>query len=425
LKERDQGSLYRDIELPLIPVLVDMERAGIAIDTDFLGELSVEITDRIKTLEGEIHTHAGRTFNIGSTKQVATLLFDELTLPSGRRTKTGFSVDSDVLEAIRDRHPVVDLILEWRTLGKLKSTYVDALATQLNPKTGRVHTSFNQTVAATGRLSSTNPNLQNIPIRTEIGRRVRHAFIADHRPEFRMYPDSVLLTADYSQIEIRLLAHMSGEPFLVEAFRSGGDIHAATASAVYGVEPEAVTPDMRRVAKTVNFGVMYGMQAYGLSRDSGLSRADATKFINDYWARLPKVRAMFDETLAFGAANGYVKSPSGRRRYLPDLTSSNGARRLSAERAAINMPVQGTAADIIKVAMVRLYAALNEAKLPARMLLQVHDELVLEVDRACIAEAAHLMVDVMEHAADLSVPLVAEVQTGPRWDELEHLKLDR
>ena len=425
LKDREQDSLYRDIEVPLIPVLVDMERAGIAIDTDFLGELSVEITDRIKTLETEIHSQAGRAFNIGSTKQVGTLLFDELSLPSGRRTKTGFSVDSDVLEAIRDRHPVVDLILEWRTLGKLKSTYVDALATQLNPRTGRVHTSFNQTVAATGRLSSTNPNLQNIPIRTEIGRRVRHAFIADHRPEFRMFPDAVLLTADYSQIELRLLAHMSGEPFLVEAFRAGDDIHAATAAVVYEVDQDAVTADMRRVAKTVNFGVMYGMQAYGLSRDSGLSRADSTKFINDYWARLPKVRAMFDDTLAFGAANGYVKSPSGRRRYLPDLTSSNGSRRMSAERAAINMPVQGTAADIIKVAMVRLYAALRESRLPARMLLQVHDELVLEVDRGCVTEAAHLMVDVMEHAADLTVPLVAEVQTGPRWDELEHLKLDR
>jgi DNA polymerase-1 len=238
-----------------------------------------------------------------------------------------------------------------------------------------------------------------------------------------MYPDAVLLTADYSQIELRLLAHMSGEPFLVEAFKAGDDIHAATAAVVYGVELPDVTPDMRRVAKTVNFGVMYGMQAYGLSRDSGLSRADATKFIADYWARLPKVRELFDETLAFGAAHGYIQSPSGRRRYLPDLTSSNGARRLSAERAAINMPVQGTAADIIKVAMVRLHAALRDAEFPTRMLLQVHDELVLEVDRPCLNEAAALMVDVMEHAAELSVPLVAEVQSGQRWDELERLHL--
>lgn len=425
LKERKQDGLYRDIEVPLIPVLVDMERAGIAVDTAFLSELSTEITERIASLEGEIHSHAGRTFNIGSTKQVATLLFEELGLSSGRRTKTGFSVDSDVLENIRDKHPIVELILEWRTLGKLKSTYVDALSAQVNPNTGRVHTSFNQTVAATGRLSSTNPNLQNIPVRTEIGRRVRHAFLADHRPDFRLFPDSVLVTADYSQIELRLLAHMSGEPFLVDAFQAGEDIHAATAAVVYEVDPENVTSDMRRVAKTVNFGVMYGMQAYGLSRDSGLSRADATKFITDYWARMPKVREMFDETLAFGIANGYVRSPSGRRRYLPDLTSSNGARRLGAERAAINMPVQGTAADIIKVAMVRLYDALREAKLPARMLLQVHDELVLEVDRPAVPEAARLMVDVMEAAAELSVPLVAEVQSGQRWDELEPLALDR
>lgn len=423
LKERDQEQIYREIELPLIPVLVDMERAGVAIDTAYLAEFSVEITARIKDLEQEIYALAGREFNIGSIRQMAQILFEELKLPSGRRTKTGFSVDSDVLESLRSRHPIVELILEYRTLGKLKSTYVDALPNAVNERTGRVHTSYNQTIAATGRLSSINPNLQNIPVRTEVGRRVRHAFVADHRPEHRLVDDAVLVAADYSQIELRLLAHMSGEPFLVEAFKSGQDIHAATAQLVYGVGPGEVTSDMRRVAKTVNFGVMYGMQAYGLSRDSGLSRADAQKFIDDYWARLPRVRALFDETLAFGAAHGYVRSPSGRRRYLPDLTSSNGARRQGAERMAINMPVQGTAADVIKIAMVRLHAALKESGLRAKMLLQVHDELVLEVDRPHVEDAARLMVEVMENAYPMSVPLVAEVQSGQRWDELEELVL--
>jgi DNA polymerase-1 len=415
------GPLLRDEEQPLIPVLVDMERAGIAIDTGYLAELSDEITARFRDLERQIYEAAGREFNVGSNPQLAALLFDELKLRSGRRTKTGYSVDSDVLEGIRTEHPIVDLILEYRQLGKLKSTYVDALPQQVNPETGRVHTSYNQTVAATGRLSSTNPNLQNIPIRTELGRRVRKAFVADHRPEHRLFEDAVLLSADYSQIELRLLAHMSGEAFLVEAFRAGEDIHRATAAAVYGVELDAVTADMRRVAKTVNFGVMYGMQAYGLSRDSGLSRADSQAFIDQYWARLPKVRALFDETLRFGASRGYVQAPSGRRRQLPDLLSSNGARRLVAERMAINMPVQGAAADIIKVAMIRLHAALREEDRQARLLLQVHDELVLEVERADLRATADLVRRTMEGAAELSVPLVTEVASGQNWDELEDL----
>lgn len=423
LQEQGQEALFRDIELPLVPVLVGMERAGIAIDVPYLRELSAEITQRFGELEASIHAMAGRELNIGSNKQLATLLFDELKLPTGRRTKTGYSVDSDVLENIRDRHPIVEAVLEYRSLGKLKSTYVDALPLQVNSETGRVHTSYNQTVAATGRLSSTNPNLQNIPIRTELGRRVRQAFVADHRPEYRLFDDAVLLAADYSQIELRLLAHMSGEPFLVEAFRTGEDIHRATAAVVNGVPPEAVTPDMRRVAKTVNFGVMYGMQSYGLSRDSGLSRADAQKFIDQYWARLPHVRALFDEIIRFGVTNGYVQAPSGRRRYLPDLVSSNGARRLVAERMAINMPVQGTAADIIKIAMIRLANAIPALGLRARLLLQVHDELVLEVDRSHLAEAADLVITTMEGAYDLAVPLVADVRAGQNWDDLAPLAL--
>ena len=421
IDDQGLGSLLRDEELPLVPVLVDMERAGIAVDADELSALSAEMTARFRELERQIYAVAGRELNIGSNQQLAQLLFVELGLASGRRTKTGYSVDSDVLEAIRTAHPIVELILEYRQLGKLKSTYVDALPAQVNPATGRVHTSYNQTVAQTGRLSSTNPNLQNIPVRTELGRRVRRAFVADHRPESRLFPDATLLSADYSQIELRLLAHMSGEPFLVEAFRAGEDIHRATAAAVYDVPLAQVTGDMRRVAKTVNFGVMYGMQSYGLSRDTGLSRADAQSFIDQYWARLPKVRALFDETLRFGASNGYVRAPSGRRRYLPDLVSSNGQRRLVAERMAINMPVQGQAADIIKVAMVRLHAALREAGRSARLLLQVHDELVLEVDKPDLAATADLVRRTMVDAAELSVPLVVDLAAGQRWDELEDL----
>ena len=418
IRERGLAELFTDVELPLVPVLMAMEGAGIAIESEYLVALSAEITARFGELEMEIQTVAGREVNVGSNKQLATLLFEELKLPTGRRTKTGYSVDADALAVIRDKHSIIDLILEHRTLAKLKSTYVDALPAQVDRATGRVHTSYNQTVAETGRLSSTNPNLQNIPIRTELGRRVRRAFIADRRPNHRLFADSVLLAADYSQIELRLLAHMSGEAFLIDAFRRGDDIHRATAAIVYGIEATAVTADMRRVAKTVNFGVLYGMQAYGLSRDTGLPRAESQRFIDDYWERLPAVRRYFDETLRFGASAGYVQAPSGRRRYLPDLTSPNGARRIPAERMAINMPVQGGAADIIKVAMIRLDAALREDALPARLLLQVHDELVLELDRSCLSATANLVRTTMEGAAVLDVPLVVEMAVGDNWEEL-------
>jgi DNA polymerase-1 len=423
IEAQNQKELLQNIELPLIPVLVRMERTGVAIDTDYLQELSDEITARFGQIEQEIYDLAGRSFNINSTRQIATLLFEELKLPAGRRTKTGYSVDSDVLENLRESHPVVGMILEYRSLGKLKSTYVDALPLQVNPKTGRVHTNYNMTVAATGRLSSTNPNLQNIPIRTELGRRVREAFVADRRPSSRIYENAVLLSADYSQIELRLMAHMSGEPFLVEAFRAGEDIHRATAALVYGVDPPNVTSDMRRVAKTVNFGLLYGMQAFGLSRDTGLSRADAQRFIDQYWSRLPRVRAFFDETLQFGVTHGYVETMSGRRRSAPDLTSSNGQRRMAAERMAINMPLQGSAADIMKIAMLRLDERLEAKQLPAAMILQVHDELVLEVDAGHAEEVGQHVKGVMEQAWQLSVPLEADVSVGDNWNEMRPLKV--
>lgn len=422
--EQGQTRLFGEIEMPLIPVLADMERAGIALDADYLGILSSEIKGRMKQLSAEMQEIVGREVNVNSNKQLATLLFEELKLTSGRKTKTGYSVDADVLESIRGEHPLIDLILEYKSLGKLASTYVDSLPQQVNPKTGRIHTNYNQTVAATGRLSSVNPNLQNIPIRTEMGRRVRKAFVADHRPASRLFDESILLSADYSQIELRLMAHMSNEPFLVDAFKAGMDIHRATAGLVYGVEAEHVTSDMRRVAKTVNFGLLYGMQAYGLSRDTGLPRAEAQRFIDQYWSRLPNVKRFFDETLKFGVARGYVETLNGRRRQIPDLQSSNGMRRLGAERMAINMPVQGTAADIMKIAMLRLYDRLREGGLQARLLLQVHDELVLEVNRPNLEQTARIVRATMESAAALSVPLVVDMAAGQNWEELEPLDID-
>lgn len=419
LAARGLESLMNDIEMPLVPILTQMEQTGVAIDVEYLAEFSKEISQRLREVEAEIYQHAGQTFNINSTKQLATILFDELKLPAGKRTKTGYSVDQQVLENLRNEHPLVELILEHRTLGKLSSTYVDALPGSILASTGRVHTSYNQTVAATGRLSSQNPNLQNIPIRTELGRRVRQAFVADRRPDFQIVPNSVLVSIDYSQIELRLMAHMSQEPFLLNAFQAGEDVHRATASLVYGVPLEDVTSDMRRVAKTVNFGLLYGMQAYGLSRDTGMSRSESQAFIDQYWSRLPKVREYLDHTLEFGREQGYVQTLMGRRRPTPDLTSSNPAHRAAAERMSINMPVQGTAADIMKIAMIEADRQLRDRELPAVLILQVHDELVLEVSEDAVPEAVATVRQAMESAFALDVPLLTEAAIGPNWNEMD------
>ncbi len=419
LEEKALSPLFHEIELPLVPVLLDMEARGIAIDANELAVFSKEITTRLQEVETEIDTLAGRPVRVGSNKQMATVLFDELGLPPGRKTKTGYSVDSSVLEGLKDQHPIVEWILEYRTLSKLKSTYVDSLPNEVNPRTGRVHTNFNQTVAATGRLSSVGPNLQNIPIRTEVGRRVRRAFVADHRPEHRIVENAILLGADYSQMELRILAHMSGEPFLINAFREGEDIHRATAALVNQIEMDDVTADMRRVAKTVNFGILYGMQAFGLSRDTGMAREDATKFIESYWERLPRVRQFFDEILAFGKENGYVQTLSGRRRYIPELNSRNGMQRQGAQRVAMNMPIQGTQADIIKRAMIDLDTKLAERELPGYQVLQVHDELVLEVDETRVPEIATLVRDTMQDAEQLDVPVIADLRTGANWEDMQ------
>ncbi len=423
LDDRQLRPLFTDIEMPLVPVLCSMEQAGVAIDVEFLNSFASEIRHLMHEAELSIFQQAGQSFNINSTKKLASVLFEDLGLPSGRKTKTGYSVDQQVLENLRNEHAIVEQILEYRSLGKLLSTYVEALPAQVLEETGRVHTSYNQTVAATGRLSSQNPNLQNIPIRTEMGRRVRQAFIADEREGKRLFDNATLLAADYSQIELRLAAHLSQEPFLLDAFNRGEDIHRATAGLVYGVPADEVTSDMRRVAKTVNFGLLYGMQAFGLSRDTGLSRADSQKFIQDYWSRLPLVRKYLDETIAFGVQHGYVQTVNGRRRLLPDLTSSNPARRAGAERMAINMPVQGTAADIMKIAMIAAHKRITDEKLPARIILQVHDELVVELDRSALQETASVLRESMESAMALSVPLLTEMQTGQNWSEMEEITL--
>lgn len=418
IEAREQQELLNDIELPLVNVLMHMERCGIAIDPDALTSFAEEMGKRILEIDTEVDTLAGRPVSVASNKQMATLLFDELKLTPGKKTKTGYSVDSEVLESIRAEHEIVGLILEHRSLAKLKSTYADALPTFVNPRDGRVHTTYNQTVAATGRLASTNPNLQNIPVRTEMGRRIRRAFVADRRPDSQLVDNAILLAADYSQMELRILAHMSGDPALVAAFREGDDIHRATAALVNDIEIDDVTGDQRRIAKTVNFGILYGMQAFGLSRDTGMPRGDAQAFIDRYWERLPKVRQFFDDQIQFGKDNGYVQTLRGRRRYLPDLNSSNGLRRQGAIRMAMNMPIQGTQADIIKIAMIDLRENLANQELPANMLLQVHDELVLEVDETRLDDIATLVKSTMEDAFELDVPVIADLRTGANWEDM-------
>jgi DNA polymerase-1 len=418
IEARQQTDLLRNIEIPLVPVLIDMERAGIAIDSQMLDQLGADMAKQLDELETRIYELVGHEFNIGSTKQLGVVLFEELGMPTGRKTKTGYSVGQEVLEGLRGAHPVVDAILEHRTLKKLKSTYVDALPTQVNPKTGRVHTTYNQTIASTGRLSSTDPNLQNIPIRTAVGRQVRRAFVADNRPGYRLFEEkSILFSADYSQMELRIMAHFSQDPELVNAFTNGIDVHAATAAGVFGVPIEQVTSDMRATAKTVNFGIMYGMQAYGLSRDTGMSRQESTRFIEQYMARFSGVRKYLDQTLQDALRQGYVSSLYGRRRYVPDITAG-GPRRMAAERAAINMPLQGTASDIMKIAMIQVQERLEKSGLRSKMLLQVHDELLFEAPESELADLRALVVETMEGVGDLSVPLRVEASRGPNWDDM-------
>jgi DNA polymerase I len=408
--------LYRDVELPLVDVLVEMEEAGIAVDLGYLRSLGDEFAGEVARIEREAYNAVGHDFGINSPKQLQSLLFDELKLPRGRRTGTGFSTDATVLEELRGAHPVVEKILEYREIEKLRSTYAEGLGGLVDPETRRVHTTFEQTVAATGRLSSRSPNLQNIPIRTPLGRRIRRAFVAGS-------PDLVLVAADYSQIELRVLAHVSQDPALIEAFRSGADVHRRTAAAGFGVTESAVTKEQRDVAKMLNFGIVYGMSDFGLAWRMGMPRDEAQRFIDEYFKRYAQVRRYVIETKAFCIEQGYVETLLGRRRYIPDMTSPVSAVRNAAERMAINMPIQGTAADIMKIAMSRVHRAIHGGDLHGRVVLQVHDELVAEVPRAEVELMARLLGDEMGAAFELDVPLVVDVRAGPNWDEMQRLEI--
>jgi len=404
------NSLYTDIELPLIEVLAAMEQHGVKVDTGYLGQLSHIMGNRLQALEGEIHALAGDAFNINSPKQLAVVLFEKLGLPIIKKTKTGPSTDASVLEELSEQHEIVAKILEFRQLTKLKGTYVDALPSLINPRDGLLHTSYNQTVAATGRLSSTDPNLQNIPIRTEEGREIRRAFVPSK-------PGYVLMAADYSQIELRILAQIAKEPAFIQAFQQDEDIHALTASQIFEVPLAEVTKDQRRVGKTINFATIYGQGAFSLARILGIPQKDAKRFIDAFWEHYSAIKHYQIEALAQAKARGYVATLLGRRRYIRELNSSNPIERKNGERMAINAPIQGTAADIIKIAMVRLHAMLRDEGFAARMLLQVHDELVFEVPESEVKALEARVREIMEGAVALDVPLKVDINVGPSWME--------
>ena len=405
------ATVYETLERPLIAVLEGMERAGIAIDSEHLKRLSADFAVRLDVLREEIHALAGREFNVGSPKQLGEVLFEDLGLAGGKKGKTGaYATGADVLEGLAaEGHDVAQRMLDWRQLAKLKSTYTDALVEQVNPETGRVHTSYAMASTSTGRLSSSDPNLQNIPVRTEEGRKIRRAFIAKD--------GHMLLSADYSQIELRLLAHVAGIEALKEAFRDGIDIHALTASQVFGVPAEGMDPQIRRQAKAINFGIIYGISAFGLARQLGISRSQAGDYIDAYFERYPGIRDYMERTKEEARECGFVTTLFGRRCHIGGLKDKNQARRNFAERAAINAPIQGGAADIIKRAMIRLPDALEDAGLSARMLLQVHDELIFEVPSGEVDDTAALAARVMEEAAHLDVPLVVDTGTGDTWEQ--------
>ncbi|MBE0500074.1 MAG: DNA polymerase I [Desulfuromonadales bacterium] len=409
LEKQQQTKLFDEIEMPLLPILIDMEKSGIRIDAAFLGSLSAEMAIKLNRLEEQIHALAGSSFNIGSPKQLGEILFERLGLPKGKKTKTGWSTDVEVLTALAEENEIAALILDFRSLMKLKGTYTDALPKLIHPETGRIHTSFNQTITATGRLSSSDPNLQNIPIRTEEGRRIREGFIpAD---------GCVLMAADYSQVELRILAHMADVPALKESFAKGEDIHRRTASEVLGLFPEMVTDEQRRQAKAINFGVIYGMSAFGLAKQLGISRREAQTFIDTYFKRYPGIRVFMDKCITEAREKLFVTTLLGRRCAIPEINSKNGAVRGYAERNAINYPVQGSAADIIKVAMIRVFKRLAAEKLQSRMLLQVHDELVFEVPVAEQEAMTKLVREEMENAVSITVPLLVEIGCGANWRE--------
>ena len=409
LKEQNFEKLFHNMEMPLMEVLVDMERTGVKINASFLAVLSKRLEKETAGIIKTIYELAGTEFNINSTKQLAEILFVKLQLTPTKRTKTGFSTNVDVLEELAPLHPLPAEILKYRTLSKLKSTYIDALPAMIDPKTGRLHTSFNQAVTATGRLSSSDPNLQNIPIRTDVGREIRQAFIAED--------GASLLSADYSQIELRVLAHMSADPGLIQTFIEDQDVHTRTASEIFGLSPDEITPEMRRKAKAVNFGIVYGISAFGLAQDIGVSNSEAKRYIDSYFSRYPKVREFIDTTIQNAKTDGYVMTLFGRRRFIPELSSSAVAVRNFGERTAVNTPIQGSAADLIKIAMINIQQRLFHEKLRSKMILQVHDELVFEVPDDEIALMEKLVKEEMEGVVKLAVPVRVDMAVGKNWDE--------
>jgi DNA polymerase I len=409
LQETGQQQLFREVELPLVGILAEMEWTGVRINAPFLQELSRDLGGKLQELETTIHQLAGGSFNIGSPKQLGEILFERLQLPRGKKTKTGWSTDVEVLTRLAEDHEIAARLLDYRSLSKLKSTYTDTLPKLVHPETGRIHTSYNQAVTATGRLSSSDPNLQNIPIRSEEGRKIRAGFIPA--------PGNLLLSADYSQVELRLLAHLAEEDALKESFRRGEDIHQRTASEVFGLFPEMVTSEQRRQAKAINFGVIYGISAFGLAKQLDIGRREAQDYIDQYFARYPKIRDFMEARIAEARAHKYVTTLLGRRCAIPEIDSKNGAIRGYAERNAINYPVQGSAADLIKVAMVNVQRRLETEQLEAKMVLQVHDELVFDVPEVELDQVRELVKQEMEQAVAVDVPLVVDIGVGQTWKD--------
>lgn len=412
LKQEGLESLFFEMEMPLIYVLAEMEATGVKLDTNALKQSSEVLSQQLSALEESIYDLAGQSFNINSTKQVGEILFDKLKLDEkAKKTKTGgYSTSEEVLEKIRGKHPIVDKLLEYRGIKKLLSTYIDALPALIHPETGKIHTSFNQAVTATGRLSSTNPNLQNIPVRDELGREIRKAFIADD-------DDCIFFSVDYSQIELRLMAHLSNDPHMVEAFCSGADIHAATAAKIYGIPVEEVTSDMRRKAKTANFGIIYGISVFGLAERLSIPRAESKELIDGYFQTYPRIKEYMEESIRVAKEKGYVETLFKRKRFLPDINSHNAIVRGYAERNAINAPIQGSAADIIKLAMIRIHQRFEAEHLKSRMILQVHDELNFNVRKEEFDRVKEIVLDCMEHVLQLRVPLIADCGEGKNWLE--------
>ena len=410
IEKNGQESLYNDIELPLVEVLADMEYMGFKVNTEGLVQFSAQLDEKITCAAEDVYTLAGETFNINSPKQLGVILFEKLKLPVQKKTKTGYSTDAEVLEQLAPMHEAVSRILEYRQLMKLKSTYAEGLLNLVNPATGRIHSSFNQTVTATGRISSTEPNLQNIPIKLEMGREIRKVFI----PENKEY---LLSDADYSQIELRVLAHITGDANMISAFKNNEDIHTSTASGVFKVPMDQVTPLLRSRAKAVNFGIVYGIGDFSLAKDLGITRKEARRYIDEYLERYPGVKQYMHDTIERGKTYGFVETMFNRRRYLPELKSSNFNMRSFGERVAMNMPIQGSAADIIKIAMVKVYEELKKHNMKSRLILQVHDELIIETLVSERNQVEMLLQESMQNAVSLEVPLVAEVKTGASWYE--------